>query len=377
MAAAGDEFENPEALDPFFAALADSSQPIHILQFGDSHTASDDWVDSMRAPLQQKFGDGGPGFVQAGRPYRGYRRFDARTNQSAGWVTQGTMAERGDPNQGLSGVSISTSYANQTVTFEASGTSLTLFYLQQPAGGQIGVTADGQDLGPLNTQGDPSPAAMTWPLAPGPHEIALRTLGSGGGDTGWVRLFGWTLDNPTGLTFETLGINGAQANVILGWDESLWASEVKARNPGLVVLAYGTNEANSHLWTLEQFRADMKAVIERVRRAAPQAAILMIGPPDCGKLRPLLHLTDVVAAERDIAREQQVAFWDLRDHMGGPGSVKLWVTAGYGQADYIHMTGEGYRLTGESIVNALLEREKRHERTREDQARKDQARENR
>ena len=364
MAAAGDEFEKPEALDPFFAALADSAKPIHILQFGDSHTASDDWVDSMRAPLQRKFGDGGPGFVQAGRPYRGYRRFDARTNQSTGWVTQGTMAERGDPNQGLSGVSISTSYANQTVTFEASGTSLTLFYLQQPAGGQIDITADGQDLGPVTTQGDPAPAAMTWTLLPGPHEIALRTL-----DNGWVRLFGWTLDNPTGLTFETLGINGAQANVILGWDETLWATEVKARNPGLVLLAYGTNEANSHLWTLEQFRLDMKAVIDRIRRAAPQAAILLIGPPDCGKLRPLLHLADVVAAERDIAREQQVAFWDLRRHMGGPGAVKLWVTAGYGQADYIHMTGEGYRLTGESIVNALLEREKRHEQAREDQAR--------
>jgi lysophospholipase L1-like esterase len=361
MSAAGDEFENPEALDPFFASLADSTQPVHILQFGDSHTASDDWVDSMRAPLQQKYGDGGPGFVQAGRPFRGYRRFDARTNQSAGWVTQGTMSQRGDPNQGLSGVSISTSYANQTVTFEASGTSLTLFYLQQPAGGQVDITADGQDLGPLNTQGDPAPAAMTWQLAPGPHEITLRTV-----DKEWIRLFGWTLDNPTGLTFETLGINGAQANVILGWDETLWASEVKARNPSLVILAYGTNEANSHLWTLEQFRADMKAVIDRVRRAAPQAALLMIGPPDCGKLRPLLHLGEVVAAERDIAREQQVAFWDLRKHMGGPGAVKLWVTAGYGQADYIHMTGEGYRLTGESIVNALLEREKRHEQAKQD-----------
>jgi lysophospholipase L1-like esterase len=41
--------------------------------------------------------------------------------------------------------------------------------------------------------------------------------------------------------------------------------------------------------------------------------------------------------------------------MGGPGSVKLWVTAGYGQSDYIHMTGEGYRMVGEMIVNALLE----------------------
>ncbi len=85
---------------------------------------------------------------------------------------------------------------------------------------------------------------------------------------------------------------------------------------------------------------------------APRASILMIGPPDCGRT-PLLHLSDVVAAEREFAREQNVAFWDWRRHMGGPGSVKLWYTAGYGQSDFIHMTGEGYRMIGGLIADAL------------------------
>ncbi len=170
-----------------------------------------------------------------------------------------------------------------------------------------------------------------------------------------VRLFGWTLDNPSGLTFETLGINGAQAKIILEWDEALWSSEVAARKPELVILAYGTNEANWHLWTLDEYRSGLKTIVERVRRAAPQAAILMIGPPDCGRLQPLPHLDDVIAAQRAFAREEKIAFWDWRAHLGGPGTVKLMVTAGYGQPDYIHMTGEGYRLTGETIVNSLLE----------------------
>ena len=348
MAAAGHGFENPEALEPFTHAL--DTQPIHIVQFGDSHTASDDWVNSMRVLMQAKYGDGGPGFVQAGHPYRGYRRFDARGENSTGWKTEGTMALRGDPNQGLSGISISTSLPNQTVKLSAYGESLSLFYLKQPGGGQVEVTVDGQTLDPLASDGEPAPGVATWPLPLGPHEVSLRTLNHAP-----VRLYGWTLDNKAGLTFETLGINGAQAHVILGWDETLWASELGARNPALVILAYGTNEANSTLWTLEQYRLDMKALIDRVRRAVPQAAILMIGPPDCGKARPLLHLTDVIAAQRDIAREEKVAFWDWRKHMGGPGSVKLWVTAGYGQNDYVHMTGEGYRLVGEAIVDALMD----------------------
>jgi lysophospholipase L1-like esterase len=362
IAAAGSRFENPEALEPYFEALKTPS--VHILQFGDSHTASDDWVNSMRVPLQAKYGDGGPGWIQAGSPYRGYRRFDAHGASSPGWYTEGTMAQRGDPNQGLSGVSISTQSPGQTVRLSAAGQTLSLFYLQQPGGGRVRITIDDRSMDPIATDGPPAPGVATWPLPnPGPHEISLETL-----DHAPVRLFGWTLDNSAGLTFETLGINGAQARAILGWDETLWDFAMAARKPALVILAYGTNEANSRLWTLEDYRADLKAIIDRVRRAAPQAAILMIGPPDCGRGKPLLHLSEVEAAQLAFAREEKVAFWDWRAQMGGPGAVKLMVTAGYGQADFIHMTGEGYRLTGETIVNAL---EARREERNNEQAGKD------
>jgi len=343
------KIENPEALEPFYQALR-SQQPIHILQFGDSHTASDDWVNSMRTVFRTAFGDGGPGFVQAGSPYKGYRRFDARGQSSLGWHTAGTMALRGDPNQGLSGISVSTESPGQTVALEASGEALSILYLRQPDGGQLELTADDQPMGAFTTSGEPGPGVATYTLLPGLHRLELRTL-----DRAPVRLFGWTLDDTRGATFETLGINGAQASVILDWDETIWASELAARNPALVILAYGTNEANSRKWTLEQYRADLNAVLARVRHAVPGVAILMVGPPDCGRLKPLLHLDEVVETQRLIAREQHVAFWDWRAHMGGSGSVRLWVTAGYGQTDYIHMTGEGYRLTGEMIAAALLE----------------------
>lgn len=39
------------------------SQSVHIVQLGDSHTAADFFSGQLRARLQQRFGDGGPGFV--------------------------------------------------------------------------------------------------------------------------------------------------------------------------------------------------------------------------------------------------------------------------------------------------------------------------
>ena len=79
----------------------------------------------------------------------------------------------------------------------------------------------------------------------------------------------------------------------------------------------------------------------------------MIGPPDCGRLQPLLHLAEVIDIQREIARQQGVAFWDWRLHMGGPRIVKRWVVAGWSQADYIHLTFEGYRMLGKLIFDQL------------------------
>lgn len=348
MAAVPAGFENPEALAGFYAALKGTA-PVHVLQFGDSHTASDDWVNAMRTAAQAKYGDGGPGFVQAGRPYRGYRRFDATGRNSPGWVTEGTLAARGDATEGLSGISISTRLPGQTVGLTASGDSLQVFFLRQPGGGRLELTIDGEAAPePISTDGEPGPGRYESPLPPGQHELSLRTL-----DHAPVRVFGWSLDKPAGVTFETLGINGAQASLVLEWNESVWAAEVAERKPALIVIAYGTNEANSPRFEPDQYRADLNAVIERLRRAAPNASLLMIGPPDCGRLRPLRYLDEVVDIQRGIAKEQQVAFWDWRLHMGGPGIVKRWVLAGLSQADHIHLTTDGYRLLGKLIFDQL------------------------
>lgn len=341
--------ENPAALAGYFAALDQAAgTPVHVLQYGDSHTASDNWVNSMRIAAQLRYGDGGPGFVQAGHPYRGYRRFDASGASSPGWRTEGNTSHSIDPNQGLSHVSISTEAPGQTVHLSASGESFGIFYLQQPGGGQFEITSDGGVVSVVSTDGELGPGEFFWSLPAGPHEVVLSTL-----HFAPVRLFGWTVDNSRGITFETLGINGAQTSVLLDANEQIWAAEMARRAPALVILAYGTNEANSRTWTAEQYRADLTEVIARVRRAVPAGSILLVGPPDCGKPRPLAHLAEVIDIQRQIAGSQGVAFWDWRLHMGGAGIVGRWVLAGLSQPDYIHLTGEGYRLLGNMLFDQL------------------------
>jgi hypothetical protein len=76
--------EHAAALIPFFEQLyrhqkGESQGPLRILQYGDSHTAADEWTGDIRAHFQEKFGDGGAGYSYAGRPWNGYRRLDVKT----------------------------------------------------------------------------------------------------------------------------------------------------------------------------------------------------------------------------------------------------------------------------------------------------------
>jgi len=77
-ASATKPFQQPGALVPFFEQLLHDKTPVHIIHWGDSHTAADEWTGGLRDQFRERFGDGGSGFSLAGHPFAGYRRFDAR-----------------------------------------------------------------------------------------------------------------------------------------------------------------------------------------------------------------------------------------------------------------------------------------------------------
>jgi lysophospholipase L1-like esterase len=348
--------ENAAALVPFFEQVMHppASGSLHILQYGDSHTASDDWANAMRQAFQSRFGSGGPGFAYAGHPYRGYRRFDMAGANSSGWYADGLVGHPGDGKYGMGGVSLTAASAGETVSETIDCAELKLFYMQQPGGGALGFSVDGVPVETISTDGDLGPGVYRYEPTPGPHRVELQTLSEAP-----VRLFGWVAQNKSGITYETLGINGAQASILLDWDDTILASELAERDPALIIVAYGTNEALSRSWTPEGYRAAFSQVLDRLRRDAPTASILVVGPPDC-EMRTRAgraafpHLDEVTAIQRAAAVEHRCAFWDWRGWMGGPGSVRDWVRAGLAQADYTHLTSAGYRLLGSMLFEEMM-----------------------
>src|SRR5579863_7516331 len=168
-------FERPGALVPFFEQLLRQSSkpetpaPIHIMQFGDSHTAADMWTGGLRDLFKEKFGDGGGGFSLAGHPFLGYRRFDARGGGSTAWTSEGLRTGNGDGWFGPGGVSIATARAGQSVFLDAECDHLEVFYLQQPGGGDLALYDGLARIDTISTEGELAPGASRYDAAPGLH----------------------------------------------------------------------------------------------------------------------------------------------------------------------------------------------------------------
>ncbi len=356
---------NDDALGGFYAQLASremerhSGEPatgtLRVLQWGDSHTAADEFTAETRSLFQAQFGDGGIGYSYSGHPFAGYRIIGSSRSQSPGWKTQGNkFLDLGDGDLGLGGISISADRAGEWVTLDAPCTELELQYLEQPGGGSLRFTDNDGDPVEIQTAADQIGAGtFRYPCSAGDHHFQVTTE-----DAAPVTLLGWVATQP-GVTWESIGINGAEAPLILKWNQSLFSSYLKDNSPSLIVLAYGTNEAASPDWVEQSYEQTFARLIDTIHQYVPESSILVIGPGDRFVLRHHAWRDydgtgRIVEAQRAVCGTHDCAYWDWQERMGGAGAMQEWVYAGWAQPDHTHFTGDGYRALADAFMADLM-----------------------
>lgn len=362
--------EGANRLAHFFGALSilddgHSHDDVRIVQYGDSHTASDYGAGVFRKLLQSRFGDGGRGFVSLGRPWKAYVQDGIRGGMSPefeparGAYKDGRLV--GDGLYGLLGVGVGASIGGARAwTHVASRSSRVEFdYSQGPRGGSFDVFVDGARTGRIATRAAHSGAGyFGFDLADAPHQVEVRTVGDGD-----VRVLGMALDRAqAGIVVDAVGVNGAQVVTLLSASEEHFAEQLRHRTPGLVVLAYGTNEALEPGLTDAEYERRVVDVLGRVERAVPTASCLLLGPPDLARpggreaWKTWPRVLQIVAAQRRIAEAAGCAFYDQLEAMGGPGSIAMWSAEAEPRAtrDRVHLTRTGYGQLATSFATDII-----------------------
>jgi hypothetical protein len=363
--------DHPERLTPLFDRLAvlddgHGRQDVSVLQYGDSHTASDIGVSVLRHALQARFGDGGRGFVPIGRPWKAFYQEGVRGGMTREFdpvmITWRAGHATGDGFFGLLGVGIEASRAGARAWTDltAPASHVELAYLEQPQGGAFDVLVDGAQVAHLESRAT-QPGSRYFPLdvTDAPHTIEVRPAGNGP-----VRLFGLSLDRPeAGVVVDTLGINGAQIFTPLHWNEQHFAEQLRHAAPDLVVLAYGTNEAVEEGLADADYERRLGELLARFSATSPGAACLLLGPPDLarrtkgqGEWKTWPRVLEIVAMQRRVAQAAGCAYYDQLAAMGGPGSMAAWALGPEprAQGDRVHLTRSGYTQVATSFATDML-----------------------
>ncbi|MDX2092484.1 MAG: GDSL-type esterase/lipase family protein [Kofleriaceae bacterium] len=381
------------SLDALFAALAasekgDAPGRTLLLFFGDSHTAGDAMTSRIRTTLQAKFGDAGRGLVAAGRPKaKHYYQRDVRYGASGAWrAAVGGKSGDAEP-FGIGGIRVFGERKGAQLWVEtcadcAAGTRVSLFEVLYQAAPEHGVLRYRVDEGAWTSVSTrtqpiepPHPARVVIPVPDGAHKL---TLEHGGG--GILDLYGVVLERVRpGVVVDSLGVVGRRLGSLRSWDWSIIGEQLSTRDPRLVVLQYGTNEADDPDLDLVALAKYFDEMIARIRASAPGASILIMGPPDmgvreggrgCDRMKPNPDggivpecqyrtpqvLTDIIAVEHAAAARNKVAFFDTFAAMGGPDKMAGWVASEPKVAfkDHVHFTSVGYQQWADALLEALL-----------------------
>jgi lysophospholipase L1-like esterase len=231
--------------------------------------------------------------------------------------------------------------------------------LRQPGGGKFKLSVDGKVVATISTKAKEVVAGVSRADA---RRRAARDRGQAARRRRGPAVRDDDGERAAGVVIDTLGIGGTRAANQLKWDEHVWADNLRRARPDLVVLAYGTNESVDEDQPIEAYRENLREVLARLRRAAPEASCLLVGPGDfpikgadgaSGRVRARWRSSQ---AQREVAGEAGCAFWDAMQFMGGEQSMVTWAAAqpAMAQSDHLHLTRRGYTRMGMALADALM-----------------------
>jgi lysophospholipase L1-like esterase len=376
------------------APRPDGQRGLVILQIGDSHTAADYFTGELRQKLQARYGNGGVGYLDAGKPHIGVRSGAMKITASAGWTYHSIQRSDNIAEFWLSGFNAVTSASGETLTFASDNPvpfdQIEIEALRQPGGGAIDISLDGAVKSSADLNGQ-SVEPVVLRLRPDGvasdkvGKIEIRTRGEGTVSIASLGIY----QKQSGVSYNNIGYPGATVDLINKFDEKLMADGLRRLDPQIVVVVFGTNEASKPNLDAARYERSYEKALGRIRAALPSAQIVLVGPPDGAERPPhcsgkgpadaachpappsdgslyveptdcdwhvITHLDLVRDIERKIAERHGFVYWNWASIAPAACASHQLVNASppLMTPDHVHFTPVGYVKGADQFLNALI-----------------------
>jgi lysophospholipase L1-like esterase len=362
-----EDFKDPNAKN-LWKAFRDletgvRTEPLRIIQLGDSHTAGDYLTERLRNQLQTRYGNAGIGWLTPGY-VTNQRSAQASLRGLGKWQMNDSKMPKANqrfPLGGLFNTSGGASIMDIKSKFDLPGGSwqLSIWHKDSNTPWKIALPS-----GKLYKMAPQDHIDGEWNLSNiavnSANAASLRLLAPNGGSLGGV-----ALDRMSpGVTLDAMGLNGAKTSIINRWDQSSVQKQLIWRKPQLIILAYGTNEAFE--MDIADYAQQLRDAVRLIKKSVPEASILIVGAPASAKNRspnsragcrlPLPpNLIQVMNIQRRIAKQERTLYWDWAAIMGGKCGASAWANSrpALMRKDFIHFSAEGYVATADSLFKAI------------------------
>lgn len=165
------------------------------------------------------------------------------------------------------------------------------------------------------------------------------------------------MEGKSGVVVDNLSLRGGSGQQLLKVPFKTLDQFNRLRPYDLIVLQYGLNVASEEVSNYSYYTEAMKNVISHLKRAFPQASVLIVGVGDrCsrdenGNLATMQAIKKLVRYQQYLAADTHVAFWNMFQAMGGENSMVRMVEEGKANYDYTHINFKG----GNHIATLLFE----------------------
>jgi len=379
------------SLNKFFEVLANVKNEgniVRIMHYGDSQIETDRITDYFRYKLQTQFGGTGPGFIPAVKAYDFkspmiqdktgdwkrhtiYGRRDTTIKHSrygmmgnfcrftepiTDTVETFALNEILNPNKVLNYATITIDQSPYSFRPTKNYQRCKMFYGYNKAEVKVKVFSDEELISEDVLPPIEDYTSKTWSFETAPQNLRLEFEAEDSPE-----IYGFSLEGYSGINIDNIAMRGSGGLFFTRMDLNMLSRMYAQLNTKLLILQFGGNIVPGMRENYDWYRKSFSYQLRTIKNIAPDITIMVIGLADMSMKDQDVYITYpniplIRDALKQASFENDCAYWDMFQAMGGENSMPSWVfhDPPLGEKDFIHFTPQGARYIAKMFYNAFM-----------------------